>query len=95
MESQIWMVLTRQRFCWAMISWGSVRLVRRNLAIAGGTVAAISAISGSGMIPGPLGISETSPSAVAPRRMARRASSIERMQQIFTRVIAMTLPPSM
>ncbi len=51
----------------------------------GGTVAAISAMSGSGMTPGPLGIDETSPSAEAPARMAAWASSTLEMQQILMR----------
>ncbi len=53
--------------------------------MAGGTVAAISAIRSSLMTPGPLGICETRPSADAPHSMARAASSTLPMQQIFTR----------
>ena len=51
----------------------------------GGTAAAISAISASGITPGPLGISETRPRADAPAAMATRASSRLEMQQILTR----------
>jgi hypothetical protein len=61
--------------------------VSRNDPIAGDTVAAISAIKSSGIGPGPLGISETSPIAEAPDSMASRASSTVAMQQIFTRGI--------
>lgn len=53
--------------------------------MAGGTVAAISAISVSLMTPGPLGMLETKPSADAPDSTARAASSTLLMQQIFTR----------
>src|ERR1051325_3547683 len=42
-----------------------------------------------GITPGPLGISETRPSADAPAPMARRASSMEAMQQTLMRT-----PPS-
>src|ERR1035438_5006359 len=61
------------------------RAVNRNVPMAGGTVAAISAIRLSLMTPGPLGMSETRPSADAPHSMARAASSTLPMQQIFTR----------
>ena len=50
----------------------------------GGTLAAISAISGSAIGPGPLGMAETRPSALAPSDMASRASSRLAIQQIFT-----------
>jgi hypothetical protein len=50
-----------------MISAELVRLVRRNVATGGGTLAAISVIRSSEITPGPLGISETKPSADAPR----------------------------
>jgi len=43
------------------------------------------AISVSAITPGPLGIADTRPSAAAPCAIARRASSTEAMQQIFTR----------
>src|SRR5437773_1286707 len=42
------------------------------------------AIKSSGMTPGPLGISETSPRAEAPYRIAIQASSSVPMQQILT-----------
>jgi hypothetical protein len=45
------------------------------------------------MTPAPLGISETKPRADAPRRTAKRASSVELMQQILTRVIVYPLLP--
>jgi hypothetical protein len=77
-----------------MISAESVRLVRRKVATGGGTVTAISVMRTSEMTPAPLGISETRPSADAPRRTARHASSIELMQQIFTRVIVYPLLPN-
>ncbi len=47
--------------------------------------AAISRINSSLMGPGPLGISETSPSADAPMRMTAQASSTLAIQQILTR----------
>src|SRR5216684_5324231 len=68
-----------------MISVTLCREVSRNVPIAGGTVAAISAIRSSLMTPGPLGMLETRPSADAPHSMARAASSGLPMQQIFTR----------
>src|SRR5713101_6396249 len=68
-----------------MMSGTLCREVRRNVPIAGGTVAAISAIRSSLMTPGPLGMCETRPSADAPHSMARAASSTLPMQQIFTR----------
>jgi hypothetical protein len=58
--------------------------VRRKVATAGGTMAAISDIRSSEMTPGPLGISETNPSADAPYRIASHASSTLDMQQILT-----------
>jgi hypothetical protein len=42
-------------------------------------------ICSSLITPGPLGIAETKPSAEAPTSIAKRASAIELMQQIFTR----------
>src|ERR1700730_5529582 len=68
-----------------MISATLCREVSRNVPIAGGTVAAISAIRSSLMTPGPLGMFETKPSADAPQAMARAASSTLPMQQTFTR----------
>jgi hypothetical protein len=53
--------------------------------MAGGTVAAISAMRSSLMTPGPLGMCETMPTADAPYSTARAASSTLPMQQIFTR----------
>ena len=57
------------------------------MAIGGGTAAEIFAMRDSEMTPGPLGISDTKPSADAPRRTASRPSSIDVMQQILTRVV--------
>jgi hypothetical protein len=51
------------------------------------TVAAILVIKSSGMTPGPLGISDTNPSADAPILIAKRASSTLPMQHTFTRDI--------
>jgi hypothetical protein len=61
-------------------------LVRRNVAIGGGTLETISEISLSSITPGPLGISDTKPSADAPYFIAKFASSTDDMQQIFTRI---------
>jgi hypothetical protein len=61
------------------------REVRRNVPIAGGTVAAIFAISSSEITPGPLGMLETKPSADAPHSMAISASSTLLMQHTFNR----------
>ena len=63
----------------------SCLLVKRKVAIGGGTVAAISAMSFSEITPGPLGISETNPNADAPQRIASCASTTLLMQQILTR----------
>jgi hypothetical protein len=60
--------------------------VSRNVAIGGGTLQTISAMSSSSITPGPLGISETKPSAEAPYFIASFASSIDDIQQIFTRI---------
>jgi hypothetical protein len=68
-----------------MIEAASSLHVSRKELTAGGTVAAISAIKLSGIGPGPLGISDTSPMADAPASIAIHASSILAMQQIFTR----------
>jgi hypothetical protein len=68
-----------------MMSATLCREVSKNVPMAGGTVAAISAIRSSLMTPGPLGMVETRPSADAPHSMARAASSTLPMQQIFTR----------
>ena len=54
------------------------------MAIGGGTVAAIRAITSSEMTPGPLGMAETSPKAEAPQAIASAASAGDLMQQIFT-----------
>ena len=61
----------------------------------GGTVAAISKIASSDMTPGPLGIAETRPSALAPARTASRASATLATQQILTLgvVVASMRPP--
>ena len=48
-------------------------------------MAVISAIKLSGIGPGPLGISETNPSAEAPCSIAIHASATLAIQQIFTR----------
>lgn len=69
-----------------MIAATFVSLVSRNVEVGGGTVAAISVISGSGIGPGPLGMAATNPTASAPCRTARRASSTVAMQHTFTRV---------
>jgi hypothetical protein len=69
-----------------MIPAAPVSLVSRNVAMGGPTEAAIRAIVGSSITPGPLGIAPTSPSASAPCAIARRASSGEAMQQILIRV---------
>src|SRR5438477_3926714 len=84
-QSQSCTQFVQHRRCWAMIESISCLLVRRNVAMGGGTVAAISAICSSLMTPGPLGMAETNPSADAPAAMAMRASSTELMQQTFTR----------
>src|SRR5688500_6145390 len=65
--------------------WTDCRQVNRNVAMPGGTLAAISAMSGSGITPGPLGISDTRPIADAPCAIASRASSTLAMQQTLTR----------
>ena len=64
---------------------GVFTAVSRNELTPGGTVAAISAISVSGIGPGPLGIADTSPIADAPCSIAIHASATLAMQQIFTR----------
>jgi hypothetical protein len=71
-----------------MIAPESCKQVSRNELIAGGTVAAISAIKASGIGPGPLGIAETKPIADAPASIAIHASAMLAMQQIFTRGFA-------
>jgi hypothetical protein len=72
-----------------MIAPASCRLVSRNEPTAGGRATAISAIKGSGMTPGPLGISDTRPTAEAPESMAVQASSTLAMQQILILVTGM------
>ena len=54
------------------------------MAIGGGTVSAIRAISSSEMTPGPLGMAETRPNADAPQAIASAASAGDLMQQILT-----------
>src|ERR1051325_4277179 len=71
-----------------MIDAASCKHVSRNELTPGGILAAISAISSSGIGPGPLGIAETSPTADAPASIAIHASSTLAMQQIFTRGLA-------
>src|SRR5687768_16438336 len=68
-----------------MIASASSWHVSKNELTPGGIVAAISAISSSGIGPGPLGIADTSPTADAPCSMASHASSTLGMQQIFIR----------
>jgi len=67
-----------------MIERLSCLLVRRNEEIAGGIAAAMHAMRSSDMTPGPLGISETRPSADAPYWIAVLASSTLAIQQILT-----------
>src|SRR5215470_3680339 len=59
--------------------------VNRKELTPGGIVSAISAISSSGIGPGPLGIADTSPTADAPCSIAIQASSILAMQQTLIR----------
>jgi hypothetical protein len=61
--------------------------VSRKASIPGGTCAAISAARSFDIGPGPLGIGETSPIAEAPASIAIHTSSIDFMQQTFTRVL--------
>src|SRR4029079_11403857 len=68
-----------------MIDVASCRHVSKNELTPGGTIAAISAIRSSGIGPGPLGIADTKPIALAPASIAIHASSILAIQQIFTR----------
>jgi len=68
-----------------MMAAVSVSEVSRKVATGGGTPAAISVMSSSGMGPGPLGMCETSPSASAPCAMAARAPAGLLMQQILTK----------
>jgi hypothetical protein len=86
-RSQIWMVLSRSFRCWAMIAVASCLLVRRKVAIPGGTAPAMRRSVSSGTGPGPLGIAETKPRAEAPWRIAIQTSSVLDMQQILTRVL--------
>src|SRR5260370_36400536 len=67
-----------------MMASGECSLVRRKVAIGGGTLSAIRAINSSEMTPGPLGMAETRPNAEAPAAMASAASAGDRMQQILT-----------
>src|SRR5947208_3320022 len=67
-----------------MMASGECSLVRRTVAIGGGTVSAIRAIASSEMTPGPLGIAETRPNAEAPQPIASTASAGDLMQQILT-----------
>jgi hypothetical protein len=68
-----------------MIASASCSHVNRKELTPGGICAAISAISSSGIGPGPLGMAETSPTADAPCSIASHASATLAMQQIFTR----------
>lgn len=76
-----------QTVCCCTMASASRRDVRRKVATGGGTEWAISAMSSSGMTPGPLGMCDTRPSADAPIWTASRASSTLEMQQILTRGI--------
>jgi hypothetical protein len=80
-------IVRQKRWC-SMISATLCLDVSRNVPMAGGTVAAISAIRSSLTTPGPLGMCETRPSADAPHSMASAASSTLPMQQIFTRGVS-------
>jgi len=60
--------------------------VSRNVATPEGTLNAILRIVFSGITPGPLGMADTRPTALAPYFIARRASLMVLMQQIFIRV---------
>jgi hypothetical protein len=73
------------RFCSTSSStvWSGVS---RNASIPGGTSAAISAALSFEIGPGPLGIGDTRPTADAPASIAIQTSSIDFMQQTFTRV---------
>ena len=64
-----------------MISSARRRLVSRKVATPGGTDSAIERMRRSGIGPGPLGIADTSPTALAPWAIASRASSTLCMQQ--------------
>src|SRR6185503_4656588 len=68
-----------------MIDAASCKQVSRNELTPGGTIAAISAIRSSAIGPGPLGIADTRPIALAPASIAIHASVILAMQQILTR----------
>ena len=81
--SQSWSVFVRQRRCCAIMTSGELALVRRNVAMGGGTVTAIEAMSSSEITPGPLGIEDTRPTAEAPQAIASCASSGDLMQQIL------------
>jgi len=59
--------------------------VKRNVAIGGGTLAAMRLISSSAIGPGPDGIAPTKPTAAAPAFIAMAASLSLEMQQIFIR----------
>src|SRR5688572_23179050 len=81
-----------QRRCCAATASASVNAVSRNVSVGGGTAAAIAAMSGSSIGPGPLGIAETRPIVEAPVSMASRASSRLAMQHIFTNIASPLLP---
>src|ERR1700752_5276745 len=68
-----------------MIDGASCKHVSKNELTPGGTIAAISAMRSSGIGPGPLGIADTNPIALAPASIAIHASSILAMQQILIR----------
>src|SRR5437764_12927783 len=78
------MQLVRQARCCATIPATSCLEVSRNVAMGGGTEAAMLVISASAITPGPLGMCETNPTADAPNSIANAASSTLAMQQIFT-----------
>src|SRR5688572_3944849 len=87
-RSTIWIVFVRHRRCCATIAGADWWHVRRNVAIGGGTRAAIVAINASSIGPGPLGIADTSPSASAPASIAIVASTGLAMQQTLMRGMA-------
>src|SRR6266571_1275891 len=67
-----------------MMASAECSLVRRKVAIGGGTASVIRAIASSEMTPGPLGMAETRPNAEAPQAIASAASAGDLMQQILT-----------
>jgi hypothetical protein len=74
-----------------MMEGASCLLVSRNVETAGGTLEAMRLMVSSAITPGPLGISETNPTADAPQRIAIQASSTLLIQQILTLVTDLNL----